>query len=310
VICPSYTFIATANAVLYVGATPVFAEIEPDTWNIDPEDVARRITPRTRAIIAVHQVGLAADLDRLRMVARDIRIIEDAACAIGSTYRGRPIGSHGSVACFSFHPRKIISTGEGGMLTTDYGDIAERVRRLRSHAASVPALARHEAKGIVVEEYRELGFNYRMSDVQAALGIEQLKKLERLLTRRRAIAARYDEAFTVPAMHDLVRVPATPRYAGHAYQSYGIRLMPACGCTRDDLLRKLIHLGIACRRGIAPVHREPLYVNRYGPRPLPVTEQVAEHSLFLPMFASLSDADQSRVIDAVTSIITRRPSCQ
>src|SRR5262249_52914939 len=167
VICPSYTFIATANAVLYTGATPVFADIVGDTWNIDPDDAARRITARTKAIVAVHQVGLAADLARLRAIPGAIPVIEDAACAIGATYHGRPIGSHGGVACFSFHPRKIISTGEGGMLTTDDGDLAERVRRLRTHGASVPALARHEAKGVVVEEYCELGFNYRMSDVQA-----------------------------------------------------------------------------------------------------------------------------------------------
>jgi perosamine synthetase len=306
VICPSYSFIATANSVLYAGATPVFAEIEPDTWNIDPVDVERRITRRTRAVMPVHQVGLAADLDRLEpLAARGITIIEDAACAIGSTYRGRPVGSHGHLACFSFHPRKTISTGEGGMLTTDDADVAERVRRLRSHAASVSALSRHQTKGVVFEEYNELGFNYRMSDLQAAVGVEQLQKLDRLLARRRALADRYDAAFG--ALSDVAKIPARPSYAGHAYQSYGLRLTQDCHCERDDLLRKLVDLGISCRRGIPPVHLEPLYVSRYGSISLPVTEEVAERSIFLPIFAALSDADQSRVIDAVSRIATGQP---
>ena len=165
VICPSYSFIATANAILYTGARPIFADIERDTWNIDPEDALRRVSSRTKAILPVHQVGLAADLDRFSSAAgRGISIVEDAACAIGSIYRGRHVGSHGHIACFSFHPRKTLSTGEGGMITTDDAAIAERARALRSHGASVSALSRHQAKGVVFEEYRELGFNYRLSD--------------------------------------------------------------------------------------------------------------------------------------------------
>jgi perosamine synthetase len=303
VICPSYSFIATANAILYAGATPVFADIEPDTWNLDPEDVEQRVTPRTKLILAVHQVGLAADVDRLAGIADGhLTIIEDAACAVGSTYRGRPVGSSGNLACFSFHPRKTISTGEGGMLTTDDAGIAERARRLRSHAASVSALSRHEAKGVVFEEYRELGYNYRMSDLQAAVGVEQLRKLDHLLARRRAVADRYNAAF---ASLPEVNIPATPPYAGHAYQSYGLYLASHCRCGRDDLLRELAGLGISCRRGIPPIHLEPLYASRYGPISLPVTEEIAARSLFLPIFASLSDADQRRVIDAVVSILTR-----
>jgi perosamine synthetase len=303
VICPSYTFIATANAVLYTGARPVFADIEWDTWNIDPGDAAGRLSPRTRAIIPVHQVGLAADLDRLApFAARGVSIVEDAACAVGSTYRGRPIGSHGNLGCFSFHPRKTISTGEGGMLTTDDAELAALARRLRSHGASVSALSRHQAKGLVSEEYRELGFNYRMSDVQAAIGVEQLQKLDGLLAKRRAIAERYDAAF---APLGTVKVPPRPVYAGHAYQSYGLLLTPECACGRDDLLRALVDLGISCRRGIAPIHLEPLYRDRYGPTSLPVTEAVAAHSMFLPMYASLSEVDQARIIDAVVGILTR-----
>ncbi len=303
VICPSYSFIATANAVLYAGATPVFAEIDADTWNIDPADTLARVTLRTRAVLVVHQVGLAADLDRFEpLKARGIAVVEDAACEIGSTYRGRPIGAHGNLACFSFHPRKTISTGEGGLLATDDPALAERARALRSHSASVSAHARHEARGLVYEEYRELGFNYRMTDLQAAIGIEQLQKLDRLLARRLAIARRYDDAFG-PLAH--LQIPGKPAYAAHAYQSYGIRLRPGCPVIRDAMLRALVDLGISCRRGIPPIHLEPLYKDRFGAASLPVTEDVAARSMFLPIFSSLPDADQSRIIDAVTGIVTR-----
>jgi perosamine synthetase len=297
VICPSYTFIATANAVLYAGATPVFAEINPETWNIDPADVIRRVTPRTKAVIPVHQVGLAADLDALRPLAdRSIAIVEDAACAIGSTYRGRPIGSYGHTACWSFHPRKTISMGEGGMLTTNDPAAAERAARLRSFAASVSDHDRHEAGGVIYEEYRELGFNYRMTDVQAAIGIQQLGKLDRLLARRKEIARRYDAAF---ASLPHVQRPARPAYADHAFQSYGIRLLAGCSIDRDSLLRDLVADGISCRRGIPPIHLEPLYRGRFGAISLPLTEEVAARSLFLPIFASLSNDDQDRIVDAV-----------
>ena len=304
VVCPSYTFIATANAVLYAGGTPVFAEIDAQTWNIDPADALRRVSSRTKAIIPVHQVGLAADLDALKAIEeRGITVVEDAACAIGSTYRGRHIGAQGHTACWSFHPRKTISMGEGGMLTTDDAAAAERARRLRSFAATVSDHARHQAKGMVYEEYRELGYNYRMTDVQAAIGIQQLAKLDRLLARRRAIARRYDEAFAPIAG---LQTPARPPYADHAYQSYGLRLLPGCGVDRDDLLRNLVNQGISCRRGIPPIHLEPLYRGRFGSVSLPVTERVAAESIFLPMFASLSEVDQQRVIDAVVEAATRR----
>jgi perosamine synthetase len=304
VICPSYSFIATANAVLYTGATPVFADIDRATWNIDPQDAARRVTARTKVIMPVHQVGLAADLDAFAPIAaRGITILEDAACAIGTTYKGKPIGSHGNLACFSFHPRKTVSTGEGGMITTDDPAIAERARQLRSHGASVSALSRHQAKGVVFEEYRELGYNYRLSDIQAAVGLAQLPRLEAALARRRAIADRYDAAFAGLAE---VQLPARPSYSGHAFQSYGILLAPACRRQRDDMLRVLADAGISCRRGIPPIHLEPLYRDRVGPLSLPVTEEVAARSMFLPMYSSLTDGDQRRVIDAVTALVMDR----
>jgi perosamine synthetase len=302
VICPAYTFVATANAVLYAQAVPVFAEIERGTSNLDPDDVARRVTPRTRAVIVVHQFGLPAPMgayDDLR--ARGIRIVEDAACVVGGTYDGRPVGSSGHPACFSFHPRKTISTGEGGMFTTDEPELAERVRSLRSFSASVSDRDRHEARGIVFEEYRELGYNYRMTDVQAAIGIEQIAKLDGLLAARARAAARYDAAFAaIPS----IERPVCPPNATHTYQTYGIRLPGWTAERRDRLIRALVARGVSCRRGIAPVHLEPLYLERCGHATLPVTEDVSATTLLLPMFASLSEADQSRVIAAVTALVT------
>jgi dTDP-4-amino-4,6-dideoxygalactose transaminase len=302
VICPSYSFIATANAVLYAGATPVFADIDDRTWNIDPRDVGTRVTRKTRAVLAVHQVGLAADLKSLEAALRPgMTIVEDAACAIGSTFDGRPVGSHGHTVCFSFHPRKSISTGEGGMLTTDDAAVAAHVRLLRSHGASVSDLERHRAHGIVFEEYCELGYNYRMPDIQGAIGIEQMKRLDDLLARRRAVADRYNAAFRAVEQID---TPTEPEYARHTYQSYLIRLRPGCRVARDEMIRQLIEAGISCRRGIPPIHLEPLYRQRCGPVSLPVTEAVSAQSVFLPMFASLPPADQDRVIDAVVRIAT------
>lgn len=303
VIVPSYSFVATANAILYAGATPVFADIDARTWNIDAADALRRITQKTKAIMPVHQIGLAADLDAFAPAAAlGITVIEDAACAIGATYRGRSVGSHGHLSCFSFHPRKTICVGEGGMLTTDDQAIADHARRLRSHGASVSDHARHQAKGLVYEEYSELGYNYRMTDLQAAIGLAQLPKLERFLERRRAIASRYDAAFcALPAL----QVPARPAYADHAYQSYAVMLTDACPLDRDDAMRVITARGVSCRRGIPPIHLEPLYRNRHGATSLPVTEKVAARSIFLPIYAGLSDADQVRVIAAVSSLVGR-----
>jgi perosamine synthetase len=205
------------------------------------------------------------------------------------------------VACLSFHPRKTISLGEGGMVLTNEPAVADRVRLLRSHGASVSDLDRHRAQGLVYEEYRELGYNYRMTDIQAAIGIEQLKRLDDLLERRRAVARRYNGAF---CRVEQIQTPAEPDYATHAYQSYAIRLRPGCRVGRDDMMRELIAAGVSCRRGIPPMHLEPLYLQR-GRVSLPVTESVAAQSIFIPMSASLPESDQSRVIETVLSIVTR-----
>src|SRR5262249_16095034 len=223
VIVPSFSFIATANAVLHAGGAPVFVDIDARTYNIDPSRIEAAITPRTRAIIPVDQIGLAADLDAVLEIAErhNLKVVEDAAPALGATYRGRPIGSISPITCFSFHPRKSITSGEGGAITTDDAEVAARARVLRSHGASVSDLARHSASTVIIEEYDELGYNYRMTDIQAAVGIEQLKKFDDILARRLHLAKRYNMLL---AQIDGVTPPYAPEDAPHTYQSYCVRL--------------------------------------------------------------------------------------
>ena len=195
VIVPSLSFIATANAVRYVGAQPVFADVDLATQNLIPETVEPHLTGRTRAVILVDQAGVPADLDAIRALCDPLQItvIEDAACAAGSTYRGRPVGAGAALAAFSFHPRKLITTGEGGMITTSDGSIAARLRRLREHGMDISAADRHRSRQPVIEHYTEVGFNFRMTDIQAAIGLVQLRKLPQMVARRRVLARRYQE---------------------------------------------------------------------------------------------------------------------
>src|SRR5262245_13926937 len=193
VIVPSLSFIATANAVRYVGAKPVFAEVDPQTYNLDPADAERRITSRTKAIMVVHQIGLPADIDAFLEIGQryKVKIFEDAACALGSRYKDKPVGAQTEMACFSFHPRKVICTGDGGMITTNNPAYAEQLRLLRQHGMNVSDTARHNMRKVVIEEYPIVGYNYRLTDLQAAIGIEQMKRLDDLVGRRVALAARY-----------------------------------------------------------------------------------------------------------------------
>lgn len=298
VICPSFTFIATANSVLYVGATPVFVDIDSRTYNIDPTKIEAAITPRTKAIIPVDQIGLAADLDAVHEIARrhGLHVIEDAAPALGATYKGRPVGAVSPITCFSFHPRKSITTGEGGVITTNDDDVAARARIIRSHGASISDLARHNASTVTIEAYEELGYNYRMTDIQAAIGIEQLKKFDDILARRLHLADRYNALLPeIPG----VSIPYVPDYADHTYQSYCIRLDPERAAARNDVMERMLALGVATRRGIMAIHEEPYYVNRFGWVSLPVTEAATRDTLLLPLFASMTDEEQDRVIEAL-----------
>jgi perosamine synthetase len=305
VIVPSFTFIATANAVLYTGATPVFVDIDPRSYNIDPSAVQAAITPRTKAIMPVHQLGLAADMDRLSAIAQQhhLVLLEDAAPAIGATYKGRRVGGLGNSTCLSFHPRKVITTGEGGMLLTDSLPLAERARTLRAHGMSVSDLARHRAERVVFEEYHELGYNYRMTDMQAAIGIEQLRRLDAMIERRRDVACRYAEAL---ADVDGVQLPFSSGDTPHTYQSYMIQLAPGLGVSRDDLMQQLLTVGVATRRGVMAIHLEPYYCERRSERRLPVTESATRHTVLLPIYANMTDTEQEYVIEHLLRALDAR----
>lgn len=297
VIVPSLSFIATANAVWQCGATPVFADIDPATYNLDPADVERKLTPRTKAVMPVHQVGLPADMDRFLDLAEGngLVLVEDAACAIGALYRGRPIGSLGPLACFSFHPRKVITCGEGGMIAVHDPQVAERLRRLRQHAMDQSALARHKARDVVTEHYPERGWNARMTDLQAAVGLRQLAVLDTVLAERRRLAEHYSQALAgIP----WIETPRDPEYAERTWQSYPIRLGPAAPVDADELMRLLLQDGIATRRGIMAIHLEESYAD--PAIELPHTEAAARDVVLLPLFPGLGDEAQSYVIDRLT----------
>jgi perosamine synthetase len=297
VIVPSLSFIATTNAVRYVGATPVFADVDPVTQNLSLESVESVLTERTRALILVDQAGIPADLDGVRSLAgrRRISVIEDAACAAGATYRGRPAGAGAELATYSFHPRKLLTTGEGGMITTSDEQLAVRLRRLREHGMDASAVQRHQSRQPVIEHYVEVGFNYRMTDVQAAIGLVQLGKLARTVARRRELGRRYQHLLAdIPGL----RTATDPEYGTTNYQSFWVALPADFPVGRDDVLRALADAGISARRGIMAAHLEPAYVG-HPHAPLPVTERLTSSSLILPLFHDMTESEQ----DAVVSVI-------
>lgn len=302
VIVPSYTFIATSNAVLYTGAKPVFVDIDLDTYNIDVCKIEKTITSKTKAILPVHQVGLPANIDPILELAKkhDLYVIEDAACALGAEYKGRKIGNISPLSCFSFHPRKSITCGEGGLITTNNPGLAQKARVIRSHGASLSDLARHQSKDIIFEEYPTLGYNYRMTDMQAAMGIEQMKKLNGILQRRKDLALRYNEAFKEI---DFIATPFVPSYATHTYQSYIIRITEECDKPRNTIMKELLEKGIATRKGIMAIHLEPYYQKRFGKISLPMTEKATETTIILPLYPSMSQEEQDFVIFSLKQIL-------
>ena len=296
VVVPSLSFIATANAVWQNGATPVFADVDPRTGNIDASTIDAVLSDRTKAVMPVHQLGLPADMDPILELARDrgLVVVEDAACAIGARYRQRPIGSLGPLACFSLHPRKVITTGEGGMIAVHDSEVAERLRRLRQHAMDVSDVARHAARDVVIENYPERGWNLRMTDMQAALGLSQLELLDEILAERQRQAKRYNVAFR---NHPYVTVPYEPDYAERTWQSYSVHLSAQAPVTRNELMRNLLHDGIATRRGVMAIHREQAYIE--AERLLPNTDMLTRESVMLPLFPGLADEQQDYVIERV-----------
>jgi dTDP-4-amino-4,6-dideoxygalactose transaminase len=299
VLCPSLSFIATANAIVYAGAVPVFVDVDESTFNLDPAAIEKAITPKTKAILAVHQIGLPAPLDEMIGIAhrRGLTVIEDAACAIGAEYQGRRIGApHTALACFSFHPRKVLTTGEGGMITTADGELAARLRRLRQHAMSVSDLARHSANTVVNESYDEIGYNYRMTDLQAAIGLAQLRRLDGMIARRRELAARYTSRLSsVPWL----AVPQEPAGCRSNFQSYMVRLRDGAPVSRDRLMQQLLNRGISSRRGVMAIHRELPYRNDQWEARLPVTSRVTDSTVILPLFHSMTEEEQDYVIESI-----------
>lgn len=308
VITVSHSFIATANAVRYVRATPVMVDVEYLTGNIDPGLIAPAITPRTKAILAVHQLGMPCDLGQIIPLARDHRlwVVEDAACAIGSGISLEPgvweiIGKpRGDLATFSFHPRKVLTTGDGGMVTGRDPEVMSRIGRLRTHAMSLSTAERHQAKGAVFEAYPEVGFNYRLSDIQGAVGREQLKRLSGLLAARRRLAASYLEAL---ADHPYLDLPQEPPYGQSNWQSFWIILKEDSPQGQVAVMEALQARGIHTRRGVMCAHREPAYRDIALRHPLPVSEGLQDRSIILPLYPELTEEDQDRVVSGLREII-------
>ena len=297
VLVPDFTFPATANVVIQQGARPVLVDIDPATFTIDPEDLARRITARTRAIIPVHAFGLAANMDAVNEIAalHGLKVIEDAACAIGSTYHAHPCGSLGTAGCFSFHPRKAITTGEGGMVTTDDDELADRLRLLRNHGG-IRSAGRFT--------FEAPGFNYRLSDVLAAMGVAQMRKLEVLVAEKRRLAGLYDHRLR---LLDGVRRPVTPDGFGHVFQSYVVLLDERID--RDRVIETLREQGIETTLGTYALHAEPFFAKTYGWRPgeLPESYRAYRQTLTLPLYPGLRDGDVDRVVAALAAVLAAPP---
>lgn len=320
VVTVSHSFIATANAIRYCGALPVFVDVDPHTFNIDPALVEGAMSLRTRAVLCVHQLGMPCDLSRIAAIARarGVPLVEDAACAVGSEVEwngrweriGRP---HGDIACFSFHPRKILSTGDGGMLTTADAALDARFRLLRQHGMSVAAVVRHASPHVVFESYGQLGFNYRMTDIQAAIGREQLRRLPEIVLRRRELAARYSRLLAdVPG----VAAPQEPRWARSNWQSYAIRLVPPND--QRAVMQRLLDAGIATRRAAMNAHREAAYAagswrcgrgdqctghSAGGHGCLRFSEEAQDTGIVLPLFHQMTDSDQDRVVAGLRQVL-------
>jgi dTDP-4-amino-4,6-dideoxygalactose transaminase len=293
VIVPDFTFPATANVVVQLGARPVLVDVDPRTYAMEPEQLERHISPRTRAIMPVHPFGLSADMDGLRTEAdrRGIPIVEDAACALATTYRGVPVGAIGRAGCFSFHPRKSITTGEGGMIVTNDGDLADRISVLRNHGG-------RRSSGRY--RFEDAGFNYRLSDILAAVGVAQLRKLDWIIARRRELAALYDAALA-----DLsgVTPPWQPPWGGHVYQSYVTRLDGSID--RDAVIRALAERGIETTLGTYALHAEPFFVRALGHAPGDLTNSWDAYrtTLTLPLFPQMTVAMVERVVQALAEVL-------
>ncbi len=316
VITVSHSYIATANVIRYCGATPVFVDVDPDTFNIDPNRIESAVTDRTRAILCVHQIGMPCDLAAILDIARrhSLRVVEDAACAIGSEilWQGQweKIGKPQSdIACFSFHPRKVISTGDGGMITTANAEWDAKFRLLRQHGMSVPDTVRHGASQVIFESYPMVGYNFRMTDIQAAVGREQLKRLPEIVDKRRDLASRYRSQLAgIPGLG----LPLEPDWARSTWQSFCVRL--PIESDQRQVMQSMLDAGVATRRGVMCAHRESAYpinswscadrtescVDAAGScRCLRHSQEAQDHTVILPLFPQMSLAQQDYVVKAL-----------
>ncbi len=305
VVTVSHSFIAGANAIRQCGAMPVFVDIEAGGYNIDPDRIANAVGPRTRAILCVHQMGMPCDMSEIiRIAARHcIAVVEDAACAVGSEIRmgdnwqriGRPIGD---VVAFSFHPRKVVTAGEGGMLTTSRPDLDAKFRLWRQHGMSVSDAQRHGSPTVIFEDYPVQGYNYRMTDIQAAIGREQLKRLPSIIAQRRALADRYREA--LGGIDDMT-LPAEPSWARSNWQSYCVLLAESVDQRR--VMQSMLNSGVATRRGIMNMHQERAHSDVPLPHPLMRSQVARDHCVLLPLFAQMTTDEQDEVIAALKTAL-------
>jgi dTDP-4-amino-4,6-dideoxygalactose transaminase len=308
VVVPAFTWVTSAHCAEYTGARPVFADVEPETFNLDPRAFEAAITPRTRAVVVVHLFGLSAKMDEIMAIARrhHLAVIEDAACAIGTTYNGKPVGAIGDLGCFSFHPRKVITTGEGGMVSTDRADLADKVKSLRNHGATGnppgdPTVGKPYGMG----SFNVLGFNLRMSDIQGAVGIAQMAKLDRLLAERRRLADRYTQL-----LGDMkeIAVPAIPKPCEHTFQSYVIRVIKGGMSKRNTVMEALAARNIQTRPGTHAVHRLGYYAGKYGLKPeqFPVAAMCEDTTITLPIFPGMTDEQQQFVAASLKDAVAGR----
>jgi len=301
VIVPAFTWVTSAHCAEYVGARVVFADVRFDTFNLDPKAFEAAITSRTKAVVAVHLFGLSAEMDEILRIARkhSLHVIEDAACAVGTTYDGKPVGGLGTLGCFSFHPRKVISTGEGGMVTTNRADLASRVESLRNHGttgfpAGDPAIGKPYGMGT----FNILGFNLRLSDIQASVGVVQMTRLDGLLAERRRLAERYTHLLSDV---EEIATPRSPAKCGHTYQSYVIRVLKGGKAKRNAVMEFLEARKIQTRPGTHAVHRLGYYIEKYRIRAdsFPVAAACEDTTITLPLFPGMTDAQQQFVVSSL-----------
>lgn len=304
VIVPAFTWVSTANVVLYCGASVVFADVDPLTFNIDLNDLKKRITPKTKAIIPVHLFGLSADIDGIKNIAPNIPIVEDGACAAGAGYKGKPAGGLGDIGCFSFHPRKSVTTGEGGMVTTNNDELAELIGMLRNHGASISEEQRHKGpKPYILPEFNLMGFNYRMTDLQGAVGVVQIKKLDKFIDEREKWAAYYTKELS---QIDWIRTPQFDKNIyKHGWQSYVLFIdEKKSPMKRNDIMEYLQQNGISTRPGTHAVHMLGFYANKYNiqPHDYKGAFECNEYSMSIPLHNRMSAEDFEYVVEKIKSI--------